>query len=286
MSTSNKNLTSEDIVIIVVMAFGFLGGLIAQKMDYQPIIVSILFGTGIASLVYRFLGGIQDSTSFNLGPIKIVGALAALISTAWVIDMKLAEQVRPINTLSIVPPITEWFGMKKDGTPVQISVNDEKIAPPTTGFPENRLSIKYDDGGIKVFDQDNDNFLLGYFDERELKNFEEGPLFNGFPSKISDFNVTKELAPGDAPLSLRRDNIPLKIKVISFENNKSYFELLSVDDNSVLYEGNITTRGAEVVEIDGVFYFVSIFSVNHQGKEKKHYAKFLVAKLSPELKLD
>ncbi|MCR9287831.1 MAG: hypothetical protein NXI23_10635 [Bacteroidetes bacterium] len=286
MSTSNKGLTSEDFVIIAVMAFGFFGGLIAQKMDYQPIIVSILFGTGIASLVYRFLGGIQDSTSFNLGPVKIVGALAALIGTAWVIDFKLEKQVQPIEQLSIMPPINEWFGMKKDGSPVAVSVNEATIDPPTQGLEENRLSLKYEDDQIKVFDRDNADFLFGYFGMSEFKNFDKGALFNAFPNKVSDFTVTKELSPEDAPLDLSRDNIPFKINVTSFENNKSYFKLLSSSDNSVLYTGNITTRGAEIVEINGRFYFISIFSVNHQGKEKKHYAKFLVGELSPKLNLE
>ncbi len=73
-----RALTAQQLVILVVIGFGFVGGAILYKFDWASIIIAIFLGTGVASLVYGFLGGIE-STTFNLGPVKMGGSIAILI---------------------------------------------------------------------------------------------------------------------------------------------------------------------------------------------------------------
>ena len=288
MANSNKGLTSEDIVIIIVMAFGFLGGLVILKMGFQPIIVSVLFGTGIASLVYRFLGGLSGENTVNLGPVKIVGALAALIGAAWIIDFKLEKQIsnpNSITEIAISPSTEKWFGVDKKGLPVSISVNEKNIHPPSDGLKDNLLSLKHDGDRVHVFDPENENFSFGFFKTDAFKDLEKGLVFNNFSKDSLSIGVTPKLNPLTEPFNFKNEKIPFKINVTAFGSNKSYFELLSNENNDLMYEGNIELRGAKVIEIGGDYYFLSIYSVSHQGSDiGAQYAKFLVGKLMPELK--
>jgi len=87
-------LTADDIVVITFAAIG-LGGSIALVLwtTAPPIITSFLFTTGIAALIYRFLGGIQRA-SFSVGALKLGGTAAFLVGVALLINPYLESQLR------------------------------------------------------------------------------------------------------------------------------------------------------------------------------------------------
>lgn len=291
MSTSpsnnpTKGLTSEDIVIITVMAFGFLGGLIILKMNYQPIIVSVMFGTGIASLIYRFLGGIENSTTITLGPVKLVGALAGLIGTAWVINMKLEEQSGMGQQQYFDPPKHAWFGMKKDGSPVTIKMLEDSISFPKEGLATNVLNLNYQDGQIEVYGENSPDFQLGYFRENTLDSL-GGGVFNGFSEGVKNFLVTDKMSPeGKVMMDLSEDDIPFKLKVTGFRHDKSHFQLLNPENDELIHKSSIIRRGGEVVKVKEKYFIINVISVNHQAGEIEPYVKFSIGELSPKLELE
>lgn len=82
--------------VIAIVLFAALGGAVALKLtnpDAPPILIATLAGTGVAALVYRFLGGIAPDTSMTIGALKLGGTLAALIGVAWFIDERLVAEV-------------------------------------------------------------------------------------------------------------------------------------------------------------------------------------------------
>lgn len=90
----------EKIVIILALIIGFLGGTILVFVNKTPaIIISILLATGIATLVYHFLGGIENA-QFNTGAIKLGGSMAALLASAWLINPQLEKQLNSISNES------------------------------------------------------------------------------------------------------------------------------------------------------------------------------------------
>ncbi|MFP4024173.1 MAG: hypothetical protein ACLFVR_06565 [Thiohalospira sp.] len=98
---SNPELSKfEKIVIILALIIGFIGGTILVFVDKTPaIIISILLATGIATLVYHFLGGIENA-QFNTGAIKLGGSMAALLASAWLINPQLEKQLNSISNES------------------------------------------------------------------------------------------------------------------------------------------------------------------------------------------
>lgn len=87
----------EKTVIIFILIFGFLGAVILIYFDLPAIIPSIFLATGIATLVYHFLGGITVA-EFNMGPVKLGGSIAALIASGWFINSELANQISNSDT--------------------------------------------------------------------------------------------------------------------------------------------------------------------------------------------
>jgi hypothetical protein len=83
-------MSAEDIVAVCFAAFGVITGVLLHKRA-APVVVSILLSTGIAALVYRFLGGIEG-TELTVGALKLTGTVAALMGLAIWINRSLVQQ--------------------------------------------------------------------------------------------------------------------------------------------------------------------------------------------------
>jgi len=87
-----SSFRSDDIVIVFFALLGFIGSVVLyQTTSAPPIIVSFFLATGVSSLVYRFLGGIQ-AVSLTWGALKITGTAAALIGIALGVNRYLEVQ--------------------------------------------------------------------------------------------------------------------------------------------------------------------------------------------------
>lgn len=85
--------------IVVVLTFaliGFVGGVglfVAYGPAIPPVIYGLVFGVGVASLVYGFLGGISENTSFSAGAFKVGGSLAAILGVVVLLNGYLERQI-------------------------------------------------------------------------------------------------------------------------------------------------------------------------------------------------
>jgi hypothetical protein len=82
----------DDTVVLFFCVFGFGGGIVAGKLGLPPIVGALLLATGVAALIYRFLGGIADST-FTVGALKLTGTAAFLVGMTWYLNGQLESQL-------------------------------------------------------------------------------------------------------------------------------------------------------------------------------------------------
>ena len=68
-------------VVLGFALIGFIGSVVLFLYELPAILVAVFLTTGVASLVYGFLGGITGA-KFNLGPLQVTGSLAALLGIA------------------------------------------------------------------------------------------------------------------------------------------------------------------------------------------------------------
>lgn len=183
-----ETTTFEKTVIICSLFIGFLGAVTLVSFEMPPIVPSIFLATGIATLVYYFLGGIQDAR-FDMGPIKLGGSIAALIASAWFIDSKLENQTyAPERTLSlnsnqeiitskgkILGKITLRESEFKLGEELKVILNDS-IELGRLNLGTLRLSKNFDvvSDKVKIGSLEADEFrTLGLFNNSNLVSYSE-----------------------------------------------------------------------------------------------------------------
>lgn len=126
-----SHIIFEDTVITVAVAIGILGGGIMSLFSrVPPIIISIFLGMGISSLVYRFLGGINQDTSITIKGIKLTGTVAVLIGCSLIINTELSRQLKPVELKSenLILEVREGDFLSRD-IEVRIEKEDEFIEP-------------------------------------------------------------------------------------------------------------------------------------------------------------
>ncbi|RAP33490.1 hypothetical protein DID80_08030, partial [Candidatus Marinamargulisbacteria bacterium SCGC AAA071-K20] len=112
----------ENKVILTAIVVGFFGSAVLHNMAMPPIVVAVFLSTGISSLVYRFLGGLQVN-SFNLGAVKLSGSVAALIACVWFINAQLvAQTIQPVSQ-----PVVEHLGFNDIGSQIEHFIVTEKL---------------------------------------------------------------------------------------------------------------------------------------------------------------
>lgn len=100
-----KPLILEDIVVTFFAVMGFLGSVFLYRTaSAPPIIIAFFLATGVASVVYRFLGGIHGAT-FVWGALKLTGAMAALVGVAFGVNHYLQLSAGVVEPL---PGRYEW----------------------------------------------------------------------------------------------------------------------------------------------------------------------------------
>ena len=254
-ASSGRGLCPEDVVIIVVVAIGFVGSVIIYVLNLASIMVAVFLATGVASLVYRFLGGIQGAT-FNIGPVKLAGTIAALIGCAYFINMELKCDLSKV---------TDWFAVDakdRKGTPVQVELDGVKgsIKKPKPGLLANEP-----------------------LDIRKVDDLREISLFDTVMTREDKFCVTGPLPAGTGNVDLKP--LPFRLSTKEYGDDWSYYTLADTSGNILYDKGRIKRKGTEIVKLEGKYYLVGVVAVCHTLKEcDTIFAKFIVAEIVTDIK--
>ena len=95
----------EDVVITIVIAIGLLGGVTLLFIGGDTTAAAILFCLAVTSFTYRFLGGIDKSTTLTVGTLKVTGTVAVLLGSFLLFDSRLADPVGSAD-VRFDPPLT------------------------------------------------------------------------------------------------------------------------------------------------------------------------------------
>ncbi|MCA9735269.1 MAG: hypothetical protein H6696_15780 [Deferribacteres bacterium] len=275
---NNHKNSFEDKVILTTIIFSLLIAVLLFLLSTIPgtgTVVATFLGLGLAALVYRFLGGIGE-TSFQIRAWKIAGTGAFLIGTIWFIDSRLQTEVQwhPARNTA------QWFAIDNHGIPLQVDVGGVgSISKPKADvLAKNQLSMqKSGDGYLVNADFDSASFTHGYISKENLSALN---LSNDFSLSVlpGKFVITDSLLrPYTKFYNL--DPLPFYISTGRYGGEYSRFSLHNKEGKQ-LYQGQIRGRGAEIIQVDGAFYFVAVTMVNHELPDiNDKYAKFAFAEL-------
>jgi len=279
-SVSNGGLNAEDIVIVIMGVFGFLGGALLYSWHMPPIIVSVFISTGIAAMVFRFLGGLQGA-GFNIGTLKLSGSIAALLGCIWFINGELSRQVGLSLNDMFQPLPSEWVAIdKREGVPIALDVlpAGEQIDLPDdlTFLKNNQLQIaSLERGRIEVSPEGENHFPLGFLYAADL---ESHAFFNHLD--LGKLIITSRLEAGGAE-KVRLGNNGLYLKTNDYKQEHSYYSILDKQCNSLVAERGIEGKGAEILNISGKRFLIGVVEVNHLSETP--YAKFIFGELEQRI---
>ncbi len=277
-----KALATEDIVIIAVIALGFLGSALffMFNLTIPPIVVAILLGAAVSALVYRFLGGIGSNTTFAIGALKLSGTMAALIGCAYFINGELETQTRHDMDRLFRPHVDRWYAVdKNNGNPITISVMGagEIEIPPSQVRERIPLSLQENDNRFLVSTRTKQ--VVGSISRDDLARL--GLSFQ-LGSQLQNFVVTDRLPP--ATVNYNLDPLPFKLETGSFSREYSHYRLIDPDGTS-LYDGSIYRKQTQIIRLDTGTYLIAVVEVNHLPQDGHPYAKFAIGEIpleSPE----
>jgi len=125
MDEKTNGFSAVDKFFLVLTASGFLGGItFTCLLPTFPfaILPSILFGSGISSMVYRFMGGIKPDDSISIGNVaKLSGTLGSLIASIFILNTMFEKQVPPWS-LSSKPDKSDVIVLRNDAEPTDIDL--------------------------------------------------------------------------------------------------------------------------------------------------------------------
>lgn len=284
--------TFENKVILIAILTGFIGSIVLFFLKLPPIVISIFLGTGIAALVYRFLGGI-DGASMVMGTIKLSGSIAALLASAYFINGELIKQTATKTDdsesnnmpaeISFTPQRSSWMAIDKtNGSPVDVKINETGKHLPTpsgSALKNNRLVMKKNGNRFLVMPESDSTFYLGNIAISELN---EAGFFDNL-SKTENFVVTDRL-------TLMAENtltpIPFKIKTTGFANDFSQFQLVENGSGDIALESQIYRRSYIIEQVKNKIYLIWVVEVSHKAKDPDDpesfgpYAKFAITELA------
>ena len=261
-------LSPELRVLSLVVVLGFGGGAVLYVFGMPPIIVAVFLATGVASVVYGFLGGIHTA-AFDLGPIRFGGSIAALLGSAWFIDVQLVQQIR------FEPPVETLFAMDINrGVPISVKAGGMKDAiklPSSDVLVNNQVDIRHLGDRFRVVSEADPDFVFGMLSREDLRQV---GLFNIIRQQLRGFFVTGRLEPNTENVDLGL--LPFRISTLDYAGEYSGYAL-SDTAGQFMHGGRIYRRQAEIVRHQGKNYLVAVVEVNHEGQSP--YAKFVVGEV-------
>lgn len=162
--------------------FYVLGGLLAI-VGWPPIIPSVLLGSGIALMVYHFLGGVDSSDRINWSfgqklAIQVGGASVILLTSSYGIYYGLIQSQK--DRITSEPELTDLLILDRQGLPVHLKIKRGNDFIPSLEWP--KANSPKNLGQLKLrADLQDDRILVGPT-SRPSKDYSLGYLDIGYSS--------------------------------------------------------------------------------------------------------
>ena len=241
--------------ILAMFAVAVLGSSGVLAMDH--IVTATFLASGVAMLVFRFLGGINADTSFGVGAFRVGGSLAALVGCAWFFNGELRST--DVDTM-FEPSYTSWVPINRGtGEMVPLKVNGEALPFPNEGMlsPMESVDLTILEGG-KVAPSVSRDQPLGAIDSTDLKSVK----LTIQRKDIYDFTTSRYMHAQSGPYEI--PGFPFKIHVGAFDHDESMITIFN-EQGTEVFNSAIYRRDYKLFDNDGSVYLVGINQLDHDG---------------------
>lgn len=176
MSLKNSLKTHfEDIIVTTTFFVGLIGGVFLVNLGSLEMYTSaaIFFALALTAFTHRFLGGINEETSFSVGTLKVTGTFAVLLGSFWLINQSFSTGATPGQTIENYHLPAEFrpgnvFLFDDAGNPLEMAFTEIRQGEPVeVRFPRlpaekfKRITreISQEDGQLYIKTGDNSTYL-------------------------------------------------------------------------------------------------------------------------------
>lgn len=176
MSLKNSLKTHfEDIIVTTTFFVGLIGGVFLVNLGSLEMYTSaaIFFALALTAFTHRFLGGINEETSFSVGTLKVTGTFAVLLGSFWLINQSFSTGATPGQTIENYQLPAEFrpgnvFLFDDAGNPLEMAFTEIRQGEPVeVRFPRlpaekfKRITreISQEDGQLYIKTGDNSTYL-------------------------------------------------------------------------------------------------------------------------------
>jgi hypothetical protein len=292
---NNKLEISINIILIVI---GLIGGTLFY-LNANLDLSLIFFSISLASILYQFLGGINEKNEFNLGAIKFGSSAAVLIGFMFffkkIIFTSSTEDLKNEFSEQHWIPVDKKTG---DIISVDIKAGNETITIPKDSLdklPSFKLNVTEDNGvfqvGINKSVYNNDgNDVTRRVGDFTIKELNSKSLYNHIDlgqQELQIFTLYKDRSTGNSTKDISLEpTLPFEITV----SQRGNFSLINTNDKSLIYLSNrpVNSRSSYFIKLSSTEqYLVMILQAHHLTDEQnQNYSKWLVKKVEPTLVYD
>ena len=277
----------EDVVLISLIIVGIGLGILFFKTgdkDLSP----ILFSIALASILYRFLGGIGNKDSFSLGALKLGGSAAVLMGFIFFLDQVAFIPSRENFELSVSPdenwvPLDLGTGEVKDVV-ISNGTGEEKKFPGPAQDLQKRKNHRYKVSGQKDrffvtlssnpadtigYGEGTDLSISGLSAQAKVSENEGMHIFTLYPYKRPNKSVQIK--------EVKNSELPFEISV--------YGTSFSIEMNGekIMQNIEVSRRKAFMVPVREGYYIVIIEQADHVKDPKKdRFSKWIILKMENE----
>ncbi|MBX2992989.1 MAG: hypothetical protein KF749_17700 [Bacteroidetes bacterium] len=270
MSVDKKNL--EDFVLVVLIAVGLIGCSIFFFQDGGKPLSAFFAAFALSCIVYRFLGGIAQETSFRMGFLKLGGSAAFIIASIWFLNTQVF--VLQESIVVSMPERTRWYPVRMDnGNPDTVTIMS------STGV---RDSFRISPGDYETL-RNNEYTLEPERGSRFL--IKKGSTVLGFadtvlsnkPTRIHEADIVM-LYPYGNPREFSTSKYPFKVVVEggSFHIRTAATNEPACDDCT---DREVVKKKHVFFEMNGNQYVCFVLQANHQIEQKEWYSQYLIGRL-------
>ncbi len=262
----------EDSVLVALIVVGLVGCSYFYFQDGGKPLSSFFASFALSCVVYRFLGGIAQGTSFGMGFLKLGGSAAFILGCIWFLNTQVF--VPRDNILVSMPHQTRWYPVRMDtGSPDTVIVLNE-AGVQDSFFISTRDFENLRNNEFKLVHQQGDRF--------QIKN---GSYVLGFatwtahtkPERIHEPDIFTLYPFGD-PREFRSTKYPFTISVEGghFNVRRKDTGDPACDDCS---DREVVRKKHVFFEMDGRQYLCFVLQANHQVEPERWYSQYLVGRL-------
>lgn len=270
MPIDKKSL--EDSVLVALIVVGLAGCSYFYFQDGGKPLSAFFASFALSCVVYRFLGGIAQGTSFGMGFLKLGGSAAFILGCIWFLNTQVF--VSRDSIILSMPQHTRWYPVRMDaGFP------DTVIVLNATGSQDSFFISPRDIENLKnnefeaVHEQGNKlwikkaNTLLGFATWTAQAK----------PRQIHEPDIFM-LYPYGEPRQFRSARYPFTVSV-----EGGHFSVRRVDTGQPACddcsEREVIRKKHIFFEVDGSQFICFVLQANHQLEPERWYSQYLIGRL-------